>query len=971
MTDLESTPAPPSDIVDNAAAATIAVADSSEPGARPRAVPAYAEPPDPSSWFARLITFFIVAGCVIFTIRQLQPSLLVANTTPAGGDMGAHVWGPRYLRDHLLAHGRLAGWSPDWYGGFPAYYFYMVVPALAVVVLDLVLPYGVAFKLISVSGVVAMPVAAYLMGRLARFRFPGPALLGVAATLFLFDSGFTIYGGNVLSTLAGEFAFSIALAVCLVYFGVVMRGLDTGRHRALGAALLALVVLCHPLVGIMSFLPLGTVAIAAIWLKRSPRSTVTWLSCVGVVGFALSAFWVVPFIWRRPYLNDMGWERLTTYSKSLMPQGQHGEWWAIWALVAAAILFGAYYRERLVGALVLLTVLLGLEFRFVPQGRLWNARVLPFYYLCLYLLAGLGVAMLARWVIPPVSARSLIALPAFGIALVLIGLPLGDLPGAKLAPNGKWDWYGFQAKQGLARSWAAWNYSGYERKPAYPEYQQMISTMDRLGKEQGCGRAMWEYDNDRLNAYGTPMSPMLLPMWTDGCIGSMEGLFFEASATTPYHFINQSELSARPSRAQRKLPYGGLDIGLGVQHMQLLGVRYYLAFTEAAVNAARLHPDLVEMRSFGGDADKVQQLRASPTPDQAQIDRASPWVVFEVQNASLVEPLRNEPVVLTNTTEAQDDWLQLAVQVYKDPAKWGVLPAATGPASWARAAVGDVDPAYINPDKNLLAGEPKLPELPVRELPTVSVTDIVEKDSSLSFTVDQINVPILVKTSYFPNWQVSGASGPYRVMPNLMVVVPTSNKVRLHYGYTGVDKLAYALTLLGGVGALILWRRRPLAVTGLAVSDAPLDADSQFWAQLAETHRAEAGSWQGGEFVLRAPASAPNAADQVTQPGGGDGRGRGVAAASNTTNETMAAGDDLPLGSTLLGNGDTAWTGGWFDGAPADSPVPSLLKEFTGGGPEAHRIDDGYNPPGSSQVVWIDRDEVVARPPEIPHPDVP
>ena len=52
------------------------------------------------------------------------------------------------------------------------------------------------------------------------------------------------------------------------------------------------------------------------------------------------------------------------------------------------------------------------------------------------------------------------------------------------------------------------------------------------------------------------MAPMLLPFWTDGCIGSMEGLYFEACATTPYHFLNQRALSANCSCAQRDLPYG-------------------------------------------------------------------------------------------------------------------------------------------------------------------------------------------------------------------------------------------------------------------------------------------------------------------------------------------------------------------------------------------------------------------------------
>ena len=59
---------------------------------------------------------------------------------------------------------------------------------------------------------------------------------------------------------------------------------------------------------------------------------------------------------------------------------------------------------------------------------------------------------------------------------------------------------------------------------------------------------------------------------------------------------------------------------------------------------------------------------------------------------------------------------------------------------------------------------------------------------------------MLVKASYFPNWKADGAEGPWRVGPNLMVVVPTSTHVSLHYGYTTVDYLGWFLTLLGVVG---------------------------------------------------------------------------------------------------------------------------------------------------------------------------
>ncbi len=80
-------------------------------------------------------------------------------------------------------------------------------------------------------------------------------------------------------------------------------------------------------------------------------------------------------------------------------------------------------------------------------------------------------------------------------------------------------------------------------------------------------------------------------------------------------------------------------------------------------------------------------------------------------------------------------------------------------------------------------------------------------DQDLRFTVDQIGVPVLVKISYFPNWKVSGAEGPYRIAPNLMVVVPTSTDVHLTYERSTLDYLAYLLTLIG-IGMLIYMRIR-------------------------------------------------------------------------------------------------------------------------------------------------------------------
>lgn len=745
----------------------------------------------PESW----VTLAVVATCSGFVLAQLHPELLVRNTTPAGGDMGAHVWGPAYLRDELLPQGRLTGWTPDWYAGFPAYQFYMVVPALLIVALDVVLPYGVAFKLVSVSGMVTLPVAAWAFGRLAGLRFPTPAVMAAATVLFLFDRTYTIYGGNMASTLAGEFAFSISLSLSLVYLGVVAKGLEEQRYRWLAALLLGLTVLCHLIPAIFALV--GTAALVRLRGRR--RSTWTWAAPVLVVGSAISAFWVLPFWWQRAYVNDMGWEKLAVRQdgqplvdwsgvigdgsagwvadvfEHLIPQDLR---WLV-ALAALGAVLSVLGRIRLGMALTLMSAAWWAAFVVLPQGRLWNARLLPFLYLGYFLLAAIAVSetgqRLARWVGDRLGQRSpadgRLATRAFTTAtagfalvamLVIAGMPLGVLPFGSRGADGTYTWGPLETEdRSFLPDWARWNYTGYEDKASYREYHDVVQTMAAVGEEHGCGRAMWEYESE-LDRYGTPMALMLLPYWTDGCIASMEGLYFESSATTPFHFLNQSELSAAPSSAMRDLDYQGLDLDLGVQHLQMLGVRYYMATSARAIEQADQQADLTPIAASG------------------------PWKVYEVAGSDLVVPLDQQPAVLRDVHPDVHHWLEPAQDWYLDPEQWDTFLAASGPSSWQRIDVGE------RPDA--VAVDP------------VEVSDVRAGNDRIAFTVSEPGTPILVRTSYFPNWHATGADGPYRVAPNLMVVVPTAEEVRLDYGYEPIDWFAWLVTGAGLAGLVLLWR---------------------------------------------------------------------------------------------------------------------------------------------------------------------
>jgi hypothetical protein len=113
-------------------------------------------------WWTKLddwLGLAILVACCVYIFIQLQPDLMLRNTTAAGGDMGAHVWWPAYLRDHLLPW-RLFGWSPDFYAGFPSGQYYFPVPALMIIGLDVVVPYNVAFKVITALGPILLQIGA-------------------------------------------------------------------------------------------------------------------------------------------------------------------------------------------------------------------------------------------------------------------------------------------------------------------------------------------------------------------------------------------------------------------------------------------------------------------------------------------------------------------------------------------------------------------------------------------------------------------------------------------------------------------------------------------------------------------------------------------------------------------------------------------------------------------------------------------
>lgn len=754
------------------------------------------------------ITLSIVSLAVVVS---MAPDLIFVDNTPTGGDLGAHVFGPAYLRDTLLPGGRIQGWSNGWYAGFPVFYFYFPLPALFIVAFDLFLPYGVAFKMMTVVGLAALAPSVYFLVRSMRFNRLVSTLAGAAGAMYVFMENPTpqIFGGTIASTLAGEFTYSWAFALSFVYLGCLMRAVyDRERRYFLWAGVaLAATALCHLIPTLMVVFASLVVALTRVTRLRTVAGT--WL-----FGFSLAAFWAVPLLARLGLSNDMNWSSLSGWDELLPPE--------LWPMILMGMAGMAVALRLTIRALplVLLTLLpVGGYFALDQGAMLWNGRVLPQWFFGLFLFTGIAVgwaltlllrrlpdrfrtvwfqaALVAAvwaavfgasiggegiggggrwsWALQRISEADRVLLIAAVVAIALLAAPRTMPTGMTLScvaaaalilPS----FAGTVTGENYVNSWARWNYEGYEGKAEWGEYRDVMETVGDLPP----GRVQWEYSKE-MNKYGTPMSLMLFPYWTEGTHPSMEGLFFESSITTPFHFLNSAEMSFKASNPIPGLTYYNYDLERGLPHMDLFNVSYYVAFTEEA------------------------KLQADGNPDLVRLAETEPFVIYRLPESSLVEPVIYQPWVYE--VEDEPAWESLGrvfrprqTQFFQDMAlRWydditfiDQLVVEDGPPEWQRVGF-DLDGVRV----------------PVRTEGEAS--DVVLEDHRIAFRTTAVGVPHLVKVSYFPNWRARGAEGPWRATPSLMVVIPTDEEVEITFERTSVEWAGGLLTLAGLAVAVALW----------------------------------------------------------------------------------------------------------------------------------------------------------------------
>lgn len=498
--------------------------------------------------------FLVAGGLLVASVLGLV--FLNSANWPTGGDAGSHLLYAWLYGGELFWAGSFLPWLPEVFAGLPFLSYYFPLPFVVMAVLAKVIGLAQAFKWGSFLAAMLLPGAVYCAGR-RWLGFPRPAACfgALGALAFLLHEQNSIWGGNLLSTLAGEFAYSYGLLFAALAMAAWSRAVHDGRGWWLAVLLEAATGLSHgfPLLIVgfsTAFLLLE--ALGARDRAAATRRALVLLLGGHVLAFCLLGGWLWPMLEMHGLTipNDAafevsGWRDLLP--ASLWPVSAGG---ALGALALASPKVRAAWTPVQTTAARLLAGGAGLAVvAFVAGDRLGLAdiRFFPLVWL-------LG-AIVCGWL----GGQALAALTAetgqagrWGRAALVMAAAAGVL-----------GWSGSLVQ--AAPDWGLWNHSGLEAKPQWSALTRLFPAMRG---EPWSPRLVFEHDPDNRDI-GSTRSLEALPMFLGGR-PVLEGLYMESALLGPAVYQLQSELSARPSSPLVRFPSGSLDPELAAKHMRFL-----------------------------------------------------------------------------------------------------------------------------------------------------------------------------------------------------------------------------------------------------------------------------------------------------------------------------------------------------------------------------------------------------------------
>lgn len=555
-----------------------------------------------------LIDAAIILIIFAFLLSYFKPSLLLLDTTTAGGDTASHSYPLYYLARTLMPNGQLIGWSPGWYAGFPMLQFYFLPSFVLMSILGVIIPLNVAFKLVTVSGIFLLPVAAYFSMRMMRFRFPLPVIAAVFTLPFLFMEANSMWGGNIPSTLAGEFSYSISLALTVLFFGSLHRGITRGKGMLRNVLIFTFVTLTHVYTMLFAVLTSGFFLIQKD--RGKFKKNFKYLFVLYAFSAMLSAFWLIPLVTKLDYTISYnyvwkikGWTEM--FPTILLPlyllgivgciraivKGDERIAFFIFSLLAASLLYFMASRLGIV------------DIRFVPFIQFFPI------FCAVYTLGGVSKELNKK--LSPNIAGTVIAVVVLLMVLAWV--------------NGNVTYIGH---------WIKWNYEGFEEKSMWPQYSTI---MNYIKGDANDPRVVYEHSALHDSA-GSLRAFESIPLFSGR--STLEGLYMQSTPTSPFVFYIQSQISNGGSCPLPGYSCTFFDPGSAAKRLKMFNVKHVIARTDRVKDALSENENYILVK------------------DDASI---SPYQIYElVESSQYVTVPKYEPVSVD-----ADDWKKFSYDWFK------------------------------------------------------------------------------------------------------------------------------------------------------------------------------------------------------------------------------------------------------------------------------------------------------------------
>ena len=203
-----------------------------------------------NKWIPISVTFVFIYS---FWIYKIDFSLIIKDTILTGGDSASWYQTAKHLKDVLIPHGRLFGWSLSNFFGYNELQHYFPLPFLFSVVLSYVIPLTIALKITMITGLLAMPVVFYFAVQKITKNMWSGLFAAPLSLIFVFNESYTMFGGNFLSTMAGEFCYSFAVALFVLFVGVCFETMTEKRSPVFAGILLGMIGLSHLFLFMIAF----------------------------------------------------------------------------------------------------------------------------------------------------------------------------------------------------------------------------------------------------------------------------------------------------------------------------------------------------------------------------------------------------------------------------------------------------------------------------------------------------------------------------------------------------------------------------------------------------------------------------------------------------------------------------------------------------------------------------------------------